>query len=418
MDTEEMKPWQKGQSLEDLQKLTEPFKRAHKPHCYGAFELTKERDVATALEAGRFLWKYRTADNPTGELRPLSSAVEVGAALIYREVGPRPKRVRDFTGEAHIVPVGSIYVSSFAALDHRSGSLLLEDLREKFPRQKIYIETFIEDACSSSAAELQGMAPLWHLVRAGSEIKVVWFPHYKSGGLGWEAPPERLPGPSYDAVELLSLAELDWSCKGTETLEIVRQELREAENSFRQHYSSYNKRKSWTALSLRGFSLDPGFVIKPQEMSRKWKADNQELLENEPQWTEIASRCPETMALALSLAGGEDSIDRLRFMRLAPERGELARHADITDREAGVAPGSIVRLHIPCQTNEQVKGYSWDCLGRMACQHWREGGLYYLDQRKPHRVTNEGLTDRTHLVLDMRINSLVRVLLADSLEAR
>ncbi len=28
MTTAEMKPWQKGQSLEDLQKLTEPFKRA------------------------------------------------------------------------------------------------------------------------------------------------------------------------------------------------------------------------------------------------------------------------------------------------------------------------------------------------------------------------------------------------------
>jgi hypothetical protein len=42
-----------------------------------------------------------------------------------------------------------------------------------------------------------------------------------------------------------------------------------------QHYSSYNLRHSWTAFALRGYdAADAGFIIKPDDMSKRWQAEN------------------------------------------------------------------------------------------------------------------------------------------------
>ena len=40
---------------------------------------------------------------------------------------------------------------------------------------------------------------------------------------------------------------------------------------FTNHYSNYNKDKSWSAISLRGYSPEWSFITKPAEMSKKWK---------------------------------------------------------------------------------------------------------------------------------------------------
>jgi len=411
MTIETTKPWQKGHPIEKLRRLSSPFRIAHKPHCYGAFELTKERDVASALEDGRYFCAYRNAPNPSCELRPEDETEEVSAACIARRIKGRPKFVRDFTGERRTVPEGAVYVSAFASLDIDSGLRLLATLREKWPDVAFYVETFVEDEVSSAAAESLGLAPLWHLVKAGSEIKCVWFPTtglHRTRGTQLN---RRVPGTCYDNLELATVAELVSDYLTQEGVQRIRSEMNAASDSFAQHYSSYNKRRSWTAFSLRGFSDDPSFVVKPTEMSRKWKDENKDMLEEKPRWTSCADLLPATREVALELAGSPESIDRLRFMRLSAKKGELSRHADITDREAGVGDGKIVRLHIPIETNEGVTVFGWDALGNMVQQKWHEGGLYYLDQRKPHRVVNEGWSDRTHLVLDMRINTFARILI-------
>ena len=42
--------WQMGYDLEYLKGICYPFRAMHKPLVYGAFGLTKERDVAGALK--------------------------------------------------------------------------------------------------------------------------------------------------------------------------------------------------------------------------------------------------------------------------------------------------------------------------------------------------------------------------------
>jgi hypothetical protein len=176
-----------------------------------------------------------------------------------------------------------------------------------------------------------------------------------------------------------------------------------------QHYSHYNKRKSWTAFSLRGYCPgDPGFVAKPAEMSKQWKLENPKLLENVCDNTRAAASFPGTLRVVNRIPGAKE---RVRFMRLGPAGGELARHADITDREAGTQDGRVVRLHIPLLTHQDVLFEGWGLRGEHQEMHFAAGGLYYLDQRKPHRVLNRSSLERIHLVVDTYSSQVLRDLM-------
>ena len=45
------------------------------------------------------------------------------------------------------------------------------------------------------------------------------------------------------------------------------------DNEYTDHYSNYNTKNSWGALSLRGYTNDPAFITKPVEMSKKWQEE-------------------------------------------------------------------------------------------------------------------------------------------------
>jgi hypothetical protein len=98
-------------------------------------------------------------------------------------------------------------------------------------------------------------------------------------------------------------------------------------------------------------------------------------------------------------------------MRLARGGGELTRHADITDPEAGTADGSVARLHIPLQTDERCVFRGWGLDGRENRAHFPERALCYLDTRKPHAVINEGERDRIHLVVDCHSGPELRAMI-------
>jgi hypothetical protein len=134
-------------------------------------------------------------------------------------------------------------------------------------------------------------------------------------------------------------------------------------------------------------------------MSKKWKEENAEMLRKKSDWTNIADKFPITKELVSRRFGGAVP-DRVRFMRLTKGNGELSRHADITDREAGVQAGRVVRLHIPIYTNPKVIFQSWSHKGHKVEANMTEGSLWYLDVRKPHTAVNHGEEDRVHLVMD------------------
>jgi len=103
-----------------------------------------------------------------------------------------------------------------------------------------------------------------------------------------------------------------------------------------------------------------------------------------------------------------DSFDggmtRVRIMGLAP--GEhIFWHFD---RDQTVDDGTKARIHIPLATNPAV---------RFQLSHqdlrWGAGELWYGDFSFPHRLVNHGTETRFHLIMDVRITSVVWALFPD-----
>ena len=44
---------------------------------------------------------------------------------------------------------------------------------------------------------------------------------------------------------------------------------------YTNHYSNYNKAKSWCYI-IRGYKNDYRFITKPVEMNKKWKEENKD----------------------------------------------------------------------------------------------------------------------------------------------
>ncbi len=133
-------------------------------------------------------------------------------------------------------------------------------------------------------------------------------------------------------------------------------------------------------------------------MSKSWKAENAGRLEATVADTPARRALPELEEL-LALIPGEHQ--RIRLMRLEPGGGELTRHADITDVEAGTTAGKLLRIHLPLQTNPEVEFTSWDVVsGVPYARHMAPGSAWFLDTRKPHTAVNRGETARIHLVVD------------------
>lgn len=171
------------------------------------------------------------------------------------------------------------------------------------------------------------------------------------------------------------------------------------------HYSTCNKENTWSAVSLRGYGGLAEFISKPSEMSDKWKSDNPEKLA----WcvfdSPLRAKLPEFEPLIDALPGRKQ---RIRLMRLKPRGGEIYRHTDIQDQDAGIDEGKLIRVHIPIVTNESVKFECWDLRGASETKHMTAGEAWYMDVRKPHRVENYGKTDRIHLVIDVESNESLR----------
>lgn len=166
---------------------------------------------------------------------------------------------------------------------------------------------------------------------------------------------------------------------------------------FTNHYSNYNKDKSWGALSLRGYTDDPSFITKPIEMSDDWKEKNKNVhfeLQDTPLFAEFSE-----VRQLLSEFG--EKIHRVRFMRLKPGGGELERHTDQVDPDSGGSLGKVARLHFPIKTNDNVVFTVWDTKGNPQKVHMSKYECWFLDTRKPHMAVNGGSEERIHLVVDL-----------------
>lgn len=384
--------WQQGTPLARLRDLAAPFKASTKGHVYGAFGLIKERDVAEALRSGRL-----RAWPPEGA--PLM------VALVKRLA--HGSQATDFRGLPIRLPAQCLVVEDFGYLPEASEEAIAASLIEAAGSAGTrVVEWFREDERLSRVILGDLGARLCATkIAAGSEIKAVAL-------LGGGDPTSICPPVSAEDDLTLGLLLPDVLTGGR--LAEIRAEV-QAADIWAQHYSSYNKRQSWTAFALRGFNpKDPLDIVKPAEMSRAWKKEHPEALTAQCDWTVAAPRLPATTAFVGELLSGLgiSGVERVRLMRLAPGGGELARHADITDRQAGTRDGMIARLHLPIETSPASQFQAWTREGARLQWQMPEGALCYLDQRKPHTVVNAHRTDaRVHLVIDVEASASLRDLL-------
>jgi hypothetical protein len=373
----------------DAESLTALFKQRHGRLVFGGFGLTKLKEVEQALDDNACVW---TKDDQS---RPTSVAI----ARVSLSAG----HFTDFAGTDFMIPSDETRVTEFACTEPVAGARVLSALRARRPDHGLWVEIFEEDDTAKAAvAAVSELRYVTTKVMGSSELK----------GIYTTRPPYMPPMHPADEV---SLAVLQY---GYATENECSRLAAEADlyGEWADHYSVNNKGHSWSAVALRGYDKDdPQFIAKPTEMSKAWRKENPHLLSATCDWTEVAQRCPKTMLMVERILRSQP-VDRVRFMRLTPA-GELTRHADIADRDAGIADGKLARIHLPLRTSPHVTFHGWSKRGETRSIHFPLGALCYLDQRGPHRVENKNPNaDRIHLVIDMHSDNTLRTMIAQAPE--
>lgn len=338
------------------------------------------------------------------EMRVKSINVQASetTALLWQYV-PKDRWIKDFTGvDRAVIQRGDILVTRIGCLPGASlgrGSWpILEAALDTLlcKTERLWVWIWQEDRYLARRLMERGYRHVLLKVTASSEYRAL----YVYG--------PRIEAREVPEVERLSLVRLNLP-EHTFEVNALRASIAYLSPGFSEHYSHYNKRRSWSAVSLRGFGGLPHLIEKPWEMSKPWRLEHADRLLWICADTSVRAQLPEVEPL-LEMLGGPP-FQRIRLMKLSKGEGELSRHADITDKEAGTADGRIMRLHIPITTNPGVRFTSWDYEGIERQEHFAAGEGFYLDTRKAHKAINTGEEDRIHLVVDCLANNARRALL-------
>lgn len=377
--------WAKGHDLDQLRKLAAIFKDQFKAHIHGAFGLPKEAEIAAAMDDDAAIWTD-------------------GAVALFRLM-KSPSTHRSFDGKELAIRKGDIYIRAIAGSADGRRKILDKLMGEC---DAIFLEDFVESDAAGLWDDI-GLDRTITKIAASSDIKGIWHLGDDDGRLPSFIAPADIPSVSILDPEFINASEQ----------ELIGGEIAayaaDQDQAWAQHYSNYNKRQSWTAFALRGYCpTDPQFIIKPAEMNKGWKAENAAKLEWECDDTIAAPLFPRTMEIIGRLPC---DIQRIRMMRLGANGGELTRHADIVDPEAGTADRCTARLHIPISTHPDCKFSTWNIHGKRIDQHFAARSLCYLDTRKPHAVINPAKADRIHIVIDAYSNDELRGMIAGGFSA-
>jgi hypothetical protein len=200
--------------------------------------------------------------------------------------------------------------------------------------------------------------------------------------------------PIVNPADLVAMAKIgEWDVSKAM---FILDDMRALCKGWTNHYSNYNQKNAWSAIALRGYLPDHSFITKPAEMNDKWLEEHKHE-KFELQDTDVYKYFDEVRQL-LSFLDGE--VHRVRFMRLAPGGGELLRHTDQVDPDAGNSLGALARLHFPLKTNDKVIFSTWNSNDERENYHYGFGECWVIDTRKPHMAVNGGDKERIHLVVD------------------
>lgn len=375
-DTSPAPAWAQGQDMAFLKEGARIFRDEFKANSYGAFGIPKERDIADARAHGTLIWTLQD-----GAMCALAIFRRASLSSVHE----------DFAGRQARIAAGDLFISRIAGTAGAKQHLI-EKLQAQAGTTTVWVEAHVENAETMALLRSMGFRHMMTKITASSDLKGLFLHADPAVTVARSIPaidPADLPGVKILKPEFLSakaraniLAELDAA----------------GASAWAQHYSSYNKRSSWTSFALSGYDAsDPHFIIKPSEMSKDWKSKNPARLLATCGPTIAAANFPAAMSILRSIPGEKQ---RVRFMRLSAGNGELSRHSDITDPEAGTADRKIARLHIPITTDKRCIFRSWTLDGAEAQLHFPERALCYIDTRKPHAVINPSDIERVHLVID------------------
>lgn len=160
------------------------------------------------------------------------------------------------------------------------------------------------------------------------------------------------------------------------------------------HFVTQNYEGDWSVIPLRGpaGARHPIQMIYPDPACTAF-AD-----------TPILAAAPYFRAVLGAFAC---ELQTVRLMRLAAG-SRIKEHAD---HDLSFEDG-VVRIHVPVTTNEAVDFR----LNGVRCP-MEAGSAWYLRLSDPHSVTNGGVSDRVHLVIDATVNGWVEALLARAMAA-
>ena len=378
-----MKDWQKGIELDDLLDQEKTWVDYNK-RCLSPFLEMKKNKIAAAIDVDN----YVCGDGWAVQSRVLKVRTKINMYSAYK------------------IPIATIekgdrVVDRMAFSQSSSGAKIIRVLKDYDEDTFLYLnEEYESDRMIAIAA---GYRKLGIKINTFGDIQGVYFkdqPSFLGDRREFKEQNMMLP------VEKLVLIKTNIP-DVSNICDIIAQRVEMMDYEFTNHYSNYNKDKSWSAISLRGYSPEWSFITKPAEMSKKWKEENKDV-EFKLQDTELRKMFPEVEELLRWLPG---KPHRIRFMNLSPGGGELQRHTDQVDPDAGVNDLKLMRFHFPIVTNKDVIFNQWDWHAELVEAHMQVGECWYLDVRKPHRAINGGTDMRTHLVVDVEANDEVRALI-------
>ena len=379
-----MKAWQKGYHLEYLEEIVERFEGYNELSCSPFSEMSKNK-VAEALEKGH--------------IEILSGSNGQTHAIIESHIN---RNRSEITADGYVA-IG-IKEDGDRIVTKISGDILPLSTRLKSYTEPTWLFIWEEDVGSRNAATLAGYKKIGAKITSFAEIYGVYFRDVPGFFSDAERPHVKIP--EYEKLALTKL-KIEKTYPIETALVSIKDKLKNLPE-FTNHYSNYNDKGSWSALSLRGYRPDPTFITKPIEMNKKWKAENPGSLNWQIEDTSLRGLFPEVEVLLNQLPGEKH---RIRFMKLKPKGGELRRHTDLVDPDQGLADGKLARIHFPIVTNDKVEFQNWDWNGKGNPINMKVGEAWYLDVRKPHRAVNGGKSQRIHMVVDVESNEKLRKLL-------
>lgn len=367
-----MSAWQRGYDLDLLRSISQRFADHDGPLPLGAFSRARENIVAGWLSDGRL------------DPDPAAPALVVS----------RISRVRSQIPDFRRIPIAAAHPGTLI-VDRVAGpaDAIAAEIRRRAGDRPILWRRWASHPEERAASESLSLDRLGTAISASSEIRAI-----DARDIEQTARP--------DPADLVGIAPMDLPEIAPTDQDLADLALWPdlVSERWTEHYSSYNRRRSWHAVALRSFGGSEQFIEKPAEMSRRWREEHPDALGWQPADTALLDALPGARRILSRFAC---PLERVRLMRLTPG-GELSRHADITDRAAGLDDGQIARLHLPIVTDPSVRFQTWDLDDEPTTVHMEPGRWWYLDVRKPHRAVNESAAERIHLVVDVVVTPEIR----------